>query len=150
MVQHKNKIIILTIILVLVIGVLFLIKGTNSAKTLICLYDEGQSITKFVLDTNKEDHLIKLEFENNFDSIEEAVNKYDSTKLYLDIIAKNKKIETSIDQNKNGLYYSISGKLADFTKDYLIPSEIKDALDFKDIEDFKKYYESLKYQCSFD
>jgi len=149
-ITYGNKTTILAFILVLVIGVLFLIKGTNSSKKLTCIYDTDKSNTKFVLETNKDDYLIKLEFENNFDSIDDAVNKYDSTKLYMDIIAKNEKIQTSIDQNKNGLYYSISGKLTDFTEDYLIPNEIKDVIQFKDIEDFKKHYESLKYQCSLD
>jgi len=138
---------LLIVILIITIPI-FIKKKENDTLKLTCTYEHvNHTITQQLTQRHKEWN-IKIKYTHVSNNMDDAVNRFDVYKKYLEILESNLKIQTNIIQDEYTVIYEISGNLSDFKDDSMVPSEIVKIVKYQSIDEFKKYYKESNYKCS--
>lgn len=131
------------LIVILIIGsVLFVISNNN--KKIYCELDKNNFNSQIYFKLNEN---IKINYNQEFITMDNAVDKYDEIKDYLKLINNIDGVETNIEQEQLKLNYYININLNKISKDDYELLGIKDLMKNKTKKDIISYYEKQSFEC---
>lgn len=140
--MNKKKIVLLITLVVILILFFIIFYLINTNKAVICELNNDNYQSVIYIEKDE----INFDYKYSFDTIEDSVNKYDMMSYYVELITKIDGVESSINQNKNIMEYSIKIDINKISKgDYKL-LEIDKVIDLSNKEVIK-YYEDLGYTC---
>lgn len=141
----NKKIILLifiSIILLIVGSLLFIISNKN--KKIYCELEKKNYKSQINLNL---DESIKINYDYVFESMDNAVDKYDEIKSYLKLIDNIDGVDTNINQEELKLNYFININLNKVSKKDYDLLDIKDLMNNNTKKDIINYYEKINYSC---
>ena len=140
--NKKIIIIILSIVLLITEIILFFILSGN--KKVYCEINNEKINSQINIKLNNS---IKINYNYKFDRMDNAVDKYDGLKKYLNLINIIDGVETNIEQKHLELNYYISIDLNKISKDDYELLGIKDLMKNKSKKDIINYYKKQNFEC---
>lgn len=142
----KKKYLLILVLLLIIISIMLLFV-INNKKEITCIStNKNNNITYNIYLKNKISK-INIEYNLNYETMDEVVDKYDNVNAYLNLIKKNNGVTTNIIQENKNLKYNISYDLNSINNKEYDLYGIKDIVSLKNKKDIIKYFEEMNYIC---
>lgn len=143
----NNKIKLISLILILLIGSLYILKKEN--KKITCVNESDGLNTKILINYKKKITNISYKYVYIYKDgqMEDAVDKYDSIKSFVDLLTNIEGVNANVDQEYLNIFYNLDVDFEVLKKEYYGLFNIQDLLSLKNKQDIINYYNKQNFTC---
>ena len=145
----NNKVkLIICLILILLIGSLYILKKEN--KKITCVNESDGLNTKILINYKKKITNISYKYIYIYKEgqMEDAVDKYDSIKSFVDLLTNIEGVSANVDQEYLNVFYNLDVDFEVLKKEYYDLLNIQDLLFLKNKQDIINYYNEQNFTCN--